>query len=428
MRLIWAVLLSFTTTLFAQTERPKTFLDESNAWHKTHTLPANASPEQRRVFNEELADATAQWVNHWPDDPRAWLARLHSLVRLKSTSDQQLEQVGDTLLQVLKEHPVQGFRFVPVQTEVPEIWSMRKIRLEQCLQLTQEAARKDKQAQSDNPSLTRQLIEVIAQGLFRTLGMEAFLAIDLKKFDVAESALDEMKQYCDEHPDISDRLKHLYLADAAVIANSEGHKPDALLYYSEAFREYPDDSSTETHARQLWKDLGGSDEGFNAWTAAVARMDRPAPASKQGGSLWTPINKPLTAFHGVDTSRKIWTFHDLKGKTTLVNVWATWCRPCQEELPDVQAIFDQLKDRKDVQVLTVSVDQDFSWVARFAERQHYTFPIIGMASADVDKMVGIEGVPRTWIVDSTGSVRFELVGYDHALWPTQILQQLDAVK
>ena len=177
MRLSLAVLM-LTVTLFAQTERPKTFADENNAWFKMHRPPqADASPEQRQAFDQQLAEATAQWVQHWPDDPRAWLKRLQSLVRLKSTSDRELEEVGDMLLKVLKEHPVQGFRFVPFQTEVAEIWSMRKIRLERCLALTQEAVREDIQAQSDNPSFSRPFMEMVVQGLFRTLGLEAFLRL-----------------------------------------------------------------------------------------------------------------------------------------------------------------------------------------------------------------------------------------------------------
>ncbi|MGC2658920.1 MAG: hypothetical protein WA324_13260, partial [Bryobacteraceae bacterium] len=267
MRLSLPVLM-LTVTLFAQTERPKTFADENNAWFKMHRPPqADASPEQRQAFDQELAEATAQWVTHWPDDPHAWLRRLKCLSRLKSTSDQQLEEIGDTLLKVAREHPLQGFRLVPLQTEVAEIWSMRKIRLERCLALTQEAVREDIQAQSDNPSFSRQFMEMVVQGLFRTLGLEAFLAIDLKKFDVAESAIEQMKQYVDEHPQISAGLQALYLLDAAYVAGSEGHKPDALLYYSEAFRESPGDSSAETHAHQLWKELGGTEEGFNAWTS-----------------------------------------------------------------------------------------------------------------------------------------------------------------
>lgn len=429
MRFPLAVLLVLPATLFAQTERPKTYQDESDAWFKMHPSPqANASPEQRQAFDQELADATAQWVEHWPDDPRAWLGRLKRLSRLKSTSDQQLEEIGDTVTKIAREHPYEGFRFVPYQTDVAEIWTERHIRPKQSLELLQEAVRVGRQAQIDNPSAAKQYMEIVAQGLFRTLNLEVFLATELKKFDVAESAVNEMRQYLDEHPEIPAHLRHWYLGNAAYLADSEGHKPDALLYYSEAFRESPDDSSAETHARQLWKELGATEEGFNAWVSTIARIDRPAPPTNQDRSPWTAMNKPLTEFQGTDTNGRVWTIEDLKGKTTLINIWATWCRPCQEELPGVQTIFDQWKDRKDVQVLTVSVDDDFKWVVRFADRLHYTFPIIAMTSAAVDKLAGIEGVPRTWIVDTTGSVRFEVPGYERAMWPKQILQQLEAVK
>ncbi len=429
MRIGLAVLTVLGAILFAQESPFKDYEQEEKAWFKTHGLPpANASPEQRLAFDREVEQASAQWVQHWPDNPHAWLARLRWLVRLKSTPNQQLEETGDTLLRVAKEHPFKGFMFVPFEATVAEIWSERRIRPEQCLQLTQEAVRKDKQAESDNPSAAREFMEVFAQGLFHNFGLEVFLAIDLKEFDVAESAMNEMRTYVGEHPGISVRLKHLYLEDAAVLAKSEGRKPDALLYYSEAFREYPEDSSAETHARQLWKELGGSEEGFNAWKFTIARIDQSLPPTTQDRSPWTAMNKPLTAFHGVDTSGRVWTSEDLKGKTTLINVWATWCRPCQDELPNVQTIFDQLKDRKDIQVLTVSVDEDFTWVGRFVKRQHYTFPVVGVSSAEVDKMVGVEGVPRTWAVDRTGSVRFELVGYDPAMRPKQILQQLEMLR
>jgi thiol-disulfide isomerase/thioredoxin len=429
MRFPLAVLAVLTATLFAQIELPKTYQEEQSAWFKIHPPPqANASPEQRQAFDQELAQATAQWVKHWPDDPRAWLRRLKCLAGMKSTSDQQLEEIGATVVRLAKEHPYNGFRFVPFQTDVAEIWTERHIRPEQSLELLQEAVRVDKQAEIDNPSAAKQFMDVVAQGLFNTFALEVGLAIELKKFDVAESGVNEMKQYIDEHPETPARLQRRYWLVAADVADSEDHRPDALLYYSEAFRESTDDSSAETHARQLWKELGGTEEGFNAWMSTIAKIDRTPPPTNQDRSPWTAMNKSLTEFQGTDTNGRVWTIEDLKGKTTLINIWATWCRPCQEELPGVQTIFDQWKDRKDVQLLTVSVDDDFKWVVRFSERLHYTFPIIAMTSAAVDKMVGVEGVPRTWIVDSTGSVRFEVPGYERAMWPKQILEQLEAVK
>jgi hypothetical protein len=191
MRFPLAALAVLTATLFAQTDAPKSYQDEQSAWFKIHPPPqSHASPEQRQAFDEEVADATAQWVKHWPDDPWAWLRRLKALSRLKSTPDQQLEEIGDTVVKVAKEHPPKGFRFVPFQTDIAAIWAERHIRPEQSLALLQEAVRVDRQAEIDNPSAARQYIDVVAQGLFNTFALEIGLATDLKKFDVAESAVE----------------------------------------------------------------------------------------------------------------------------------------------------------------------------------------------------------------------------------------------
>jgi hypothetical protein len=157
MRFLLALSIGLAATIFAQTDRPKTFQDAYDAWFKMHPLPqANASPEQRRSFDQQVAQASAQWVKDWPDDPQAWLQRLKWLARAKSASDQQLEEIGDMVLKVAKAHPYPGFRVVPFQGEVAEIWAPRNIRPEQTLELTQEAVREDKQAENDNPSAARQ--------------------------------------------------------------------------------------------------------------------------------------------------------------------------------------------------------------------------------------------------------------------------------
>ncbi len=314
MRFRLIVLAFFTVTLFAQSRSPKTFQDEYDGWFKIHPLPlANASPEQRLIFDQEVAKASALWVEHWPDDPRAWVSRLKCLSRVKSTSDQQLEEVGDKVLEVANQHPYKGFRFVPFQTDVAEVWAARRIRPEQSLKLTQEAVREDKRAASANPSAARRFQEVFAQGLFRTLSLEVALAKQQNKLDVAESAVEEKKQYLNEHPELPGRLKYSYLMDAAYLAQTEGHRPDALLYFSEASRESPDYMSAQTHAVQLWKELGGTEEGFNTWKSTLARFDRTPPAVNDR-SPWTAMNKQLTDFRGADTKGRVWTIEDLKSK------------------------------------------------------------------------------------------------------------------
>src|SRR5580658_3613715 len=130
-----------------------------------------------------------------------------ALARLKSTSDQQLGEIGDTVVRVAREHPPEGFRFWPIQTDVAEIWTERHIRPEQSLELLKEAVRVDKQAEIDNPSAARQYMQAVAQGLFNTFVLEIGLPTTLKTFAAAESAVEETKQYIDAHPEIPARLQ-----------------------------------------------------------------------------------------------------------------------------------------------------------------------------------------------------------------------------
>ena len=55
---------------------------------------------------------------------------------------------------------------------------------------------------------------------------------------------------------------------------------------------------------------------------------------------------------------KTWKLADLSGKIVVINLWATWCVPCRAELPEFQKLYDQLKDRPDVAVISFNVDDD----------------------------------------------------------------------
>ena len=99
MRFRLAVLFLLPAALFSQNPPAKTFQEEYNAWFRMHPLPpANASPEQRAIFQQQVAQASAEWVKHWPDNPHALLQRFKSLSRVKSTPNQELEEVGETVV------------------------------------------------------------------------------------------------------------------------------------------------------------------------------------------------------------------------------------------------------------------------------------------------------------------------------------------
>ena len=71
---------------------------------------------------------------------------------------------------------------------------------------------------------------------------------------------------------------------------------------------------------------------------------------------WTKLSRPLTALRAADLNGRVWTDNDFEGKNTLAVVWATWCGPCHAEMPQVEVLFEKLKSRKDVHLVTISTD------------------------------------------------------------------------
>ncbi len=92
---------------------------------------------------------------------------------------------------------------------------------------------------------------------------------------------------------------------------------------------------------------------------------------------------------------------DLNGKATFVDIWATWCGPCRGEHPELQKLVDAVKGRKDIQVLTLSMDDNEYVVESYVKEKGYTFPVI--VSKDlIDRLFTAAGIPQGWIINSQG--------------------------
>jgi len=129
-----------------------------------------------------------------------------------------------------------------------------------------------------------------------------------------------------------------------------------------------------------------------------------------------------------DQNNRTWTLDNLKGKTTLINVWATWCGPCRQELPHLQKLYEQIKDRSDIQIITLNIDEDMSLVEPYLKSNKFTFPSL-YSKPFVDKFAGSIGIPTTWISDALGTIRFESLGFggDGTDWGPRTLNQIESV-
>jgi thiol-disulfide isomerase/thioredoxin len=125
---------------------------------------------------------------------------------------------------------------------------------------------------------------------------------------------------------------------------------------------------------------------------------------------WTTLDKPLPDFKMADAEGKTWQLADLKGKVTLINLWATWCGPCKAELPYLQKLFNKVRERKDLTVLTLNTDDNLGLILPFLDQNKYTFPVLP-ASVYVNKLVPELSIPRNWIVDANGVLKTERIGF-----------------
>jgi peroxiredoxin len=108
-----------------------------------------------------------------------------------------------------------------------------------------------------------------------------------------------------------------------------------------------------------------------------------------------------------DVTGKEWTLSALRGKVVLVNFWATWCPPCRKEMPDLDALYKQFKD-KGLVVLAIS-DEDPAKVNPFIADHHYAYPILLDPGRKVNTLFSVEGIPKSFLYDREGKLTAQAI-------------------
>jgi thiol-disulfide isomerase/thioredoxin len=123
----------------------------------------------------------------------------------------------------------------------------------------------------------------------------------------------------------------------------------------------------------------------------------------------------------IDTERRTWTREVLQGKVVVINFWATWCKPCMAEMPDLAAM--QTRHHEDVVLIGVLNDNaSDATVTAFARKHRLTWPIV---RADDELMRAFdwpELLPTTLIYDRSGHMRF---AEQSRLYEAQLERMLD---
>jgi thiol-disulfide isomerase/thioredoxin len=99
----------------------------------------------------------------------------------------------------------------------------------------------------------------------------------------------------------------------------------------------------------------------------------------------------------------------LKGKVVFLNFWATWCGPCRQEMPSMEVVYRQLKDRG-FEVLAVDVRERPQDVQNFLKEFNLTFPSVLDTTGRTSRVYNITAFPTTFILDREGNIILRLVG------------------
>ena len=143
----------------------------------------------------------------------------------------------------------------------------------------------------------------------------------------------------------------------------------------------------------------------------AVRMLAPRPGGDPPPKLRVGETMPDFELRSLDG--RTWRRADLAGKVAFVNVWATWCGPCRQELPLLQQLHERLAGRPDVVLVAMNVDEDADKVAPFVAERGYTFPVL-YAHDYVRKTLATRGIPRNWVIDADGVWRVDQFGFDEA--------------
>ncbi|MBN7773266.1 TlpA family protein disulfide reductase [Clostridium aminobutyricum] len=118
---------------------------------------------------------------------------------------------------------------------------------------------------------------------------------------------------------------------------------------------------------------------------------------------------------------------DSFGKPIVLNFWASWCTPCQREMPHFEKVYPEVKE--DVVFLIVDladgIRESTETGSRFIEENDYSFPVFFDTKQEAAKAYKITAIPTTFFIDKDGNI---VSDYQGALNEKKLLERIEAIR
>ncbi len=137
-------------------------------------------------------------------------------------------------------------------------------------------------------------------------------------------------------------------------------------------------------------------------------LNRSDPPGQVTGPI--AVDEPLPALDGDTLSGTTVSTRAFAGHVTVVNVWATWCTPCLQEIPDLKRVADRYASQG-VRFLGINYRDDRAAARRWQDdRFHLHYPSLFDPSGRFAGALNVPNLPGTFVVDPAGTIRWQIVG------------------
>jgi thiol-disulfide isomerase/thioredoxin len=172
--------------------------------------------------------------------------------------------------------------------------------------------------------------------------------------------------------------------------------------------------------KTLFRKVKGSDAGYDEYMASVQKI---LAAKIRADLARKVINQPAPKFQLKDLDGKVVSLDELKGKTVILDFWATWCGPCIRSFPAMKMAVNKYRDNPDVKFLFIHtwerVNDPTTDAKAFVDKNNYKDFQVLMdlkdAATGTNKVVesfNVTGIPTKFVIDKNGNIRFRLTGFD----------------
>jgi peroxiredoxin len=159
--------------------------------------------------------------------------------------------------------------------------------------------------------------------------------------------------------------------------------------------------------------------------APLATAAGPAAAPAAPASVGPIVGAPAPAFSVTALDGKTLTLESFRGKTLVINVWATWCPPCREEMPDLMSAAPKYSKDGSVAFLGIDTTEEAPIVRAYAAAKNVPYALAVSTQDAFGKAYDIQAFPSTFVIDANGVLRAR---YVDTLAPRQLAELVRAGK